>query len=81
MIAADLWEMIENVKVSKQKSVESEISFYSHLIQISTQSCSSQSQTVSEDSVNFTELLMKNQKIYISVIILYKNKLKTYNNQ
>ncbi len=81
VIAADLWEMIEGVKAPKWKPVESEISFYSCSTQTSTQSHSSQSQTVSEDSVDFTELSTESQKIYISVITLYKNKLKAYNNQ
>ena len=78
MIVADLWEVVESLEAPKQKPVESEISSYPSSTQSSTQT---QSQTASKDSVDFANLLTENQKFYISVIMLYKNKLKIYNNQ
>ena len=77
-VAANFWKIIESLKVFKWKSVKLEISFYSSSTQSSTQTWS---WTASEDSVDFADLLMKSQKFYISVIMLYKNKLKAYNNQ
>ena len=88
--------MIQSLKTSIQKPVESNINFFSltpaatTVAQTCSQSQAADSQaTVTEDSqstvqqksVEFTHFSTADQKIFTVTLIIYENKLKIYNHQ
>ncbi len=93
-IAADLWEMIQGQEASIQKPIESKIDSYLTSTAVAALQTHSQSQTTATEdsqsmiqqvsqqkSVEFINLSTTDQKFYLVILIIYKNKLKVYNNQ
>ena len=94
-MTADIWKIIQDHKIQIQKSVESNIKFFS-LISAAAAAAVTHSQlqtadfqaTVAEDStvhqsesVEFAHLTTADQKIYTTALTIYENKLRTYNLQ
>ena len=95
-VAADLWNIVQELKVSIQKSAESNINIYSHsaaALQTCSQSQADNQAAAAEDSqltvqqdsqqksVKFVQLIIADQKFYSTALIIYKNKLKVYKSE
>ena len=92
-MTADIWEIVQDYEIQIQKSVESNIEFFSltsaaaaAAVTCSQSQAADSQATVAEDStvyqsesVEFAHLTTANQKIYTTALTIYKNKLRAYN--
>ena len=91
--AADLWNIVQELKDSIQKSAESNINSYScsaataspaqmhSQSQAADDSHSTVQQELQSGPVEFAHLMNAGQKSFTAAISMYKNKLKAYNTQ